>query len=130
TDEEPAMSAAVTVDGPGIGQTGQTSSSPSLGREVLAGVQGIVGALRAPFEGALKALARVRGKAHADHGDCGCAGKAGCDDCHCRCNVCDADVVAYVRCGEDRIIPLTFENQTRRDKSVKLDLSTFTDSSG
>ncbi len=61
--------------------------------------------------------------------DCGCGDTHGCD-CHCECCVCDADVVLYARCGELRRIPLTFENDTRRDTPVTLTLEKFVTSGG
>jgi hypothetical protein len=94
--------------------------SPS-GRSILDGMQRVASALSTPLRGAFEALT---------HGvkmlrDCGCSDKSTGDDCHCRCSVCDADLVAYVRCGETRIIPVTFENDTRRAKEVTLELSAF-----
>jgi hypothetical protein len=61
--------------------------------------------------------------------DCGCGGTHGCS-CHCDCCVCDADVLVHARCGEVRRIPLTFENDTRRDKPVTLTLEKFVTSGG
>jgi hypothetical protein len=52
------------------------------------------------------------------------------EDCHCTCCIRDADAVEYTRCGEVRIIPFTFENDTRRERNVKLQLSPFATSSG
>lgn len=54
----------------------------------------------------------------------------GCDDGHCECCVCDADVLVHARCGELRRIPLTFENDTRRERPVTLDLGQFASSGG
>ncbi len=65
---------------------------------------------------------------HHGHGDCGCRG--GCRDCHCECCVCDADVLVHVRCGELRRIPLTFDNDTRRDRPVTLELGKFLSAGG
>lgn len=64
---------------------------------------------------------------------CGCGGKhrdCGCNDRHCECCVCDADVLIHARCGEIRRIPLTFENDTRRDKPITLELGKFLTQSG
>jgi hypothetical protein len=61
--------------------------------------------------------------------DCGCGGNAGCQ-CHCECCVCDADVLVHARCGEVRRIPLTFENDTRRDTPVTLTLEKFVTAGG
>jgi hypothetical protein len=54
----------------------------------------------------------------------------GCDDCHCECCVCDADVLVHARCGEVRRIPVTFENDTRRERPVKLQLEQFKTAGG
>jgi len=51
-------------------------------------------------------------------------------DCHCTCCIRDADTVEYTRCGEVRIIPFTFENNTRRERNVTLQLNPFATSSG
>jgi hypothetical protein len=68
-------------------------------------------------------------RARASQSDCGCGG--GCDcDCHCECCVCDADVLVHARCGEVRRIPVTFENDTRREREVKLTLETFVTAGG
>jgi hypothetical protein len=75
---------------------------------------------------------------HHRHGhDCGC----GCHkhgwhhhDCHhehhCHCHIRCADVVEYVRCGEVRRIPITFDNDTRRERDVTLQLGGFATESG
>jgi len=61
--------------------------------------------------------------------ECG-HGQHGHDGCHCECCVCDADVILHVRCGEVRRIPLTFDNDTRRDRPVTLELGKFLTSGG
>ena len=53
-----------------------------------------------------------------------------CDDCHCECCVCDADVLVHARCSELRRIPVTFENDTRRERPVKLTLEKFVSAGG
>jgi hypothetical protein len=58
--------------------------------------------------------------------DCGCGGT----DCHCECCVCDADVLVHARCNEIRRIPVTFENDTRRERPVKLELEQFVTAGG
>jgi len=62
--------------------------------------------------------------------DCGCG--CGCheNDCGCSCCIGCADVVEYVRCGEIRRIPLTFDNDTRREREVKLQLGNFATEGG
>jgi len=74
---------------------------------------------------------------HAHHHGCGCGcgGDCGCepcgrDDCHCRCCVVDADLVVNARLGERRVVPLTIENNRRRERELKLELSEFTSRGG
>jgi len=73
------------------------------------------------------------------HHDCDCGGHhghhghqhdCGCRDARCECCVCDADVLIHARCGEVRRIPLTFENDTRRDRPVTLEIGKFLTSGG
>ena len=67
------------------------------------------------------------------HGGCGCGCGHDCHechDCHCSCCVRCADALEYTRCGEVRQIPVTFENDTRREREVKLQLSPFATDSG
>ncbi len=51
-------------------------------------------------------------------------------DCHCSCCVRCADVLEYARCGEVRQVPVTFQNDTRRELPVKLQLGAFATDSG
>ncbi|MEN3335731.1 MAG: hypothetical protein V7641_5096 [Blastocatellia bacterium] len=69
-------------------------------------------------------------KHHGHHDDCGCQSHEHGHDCHCSCCIRCADVVEYARCGEVRMIPVTFENDTRRDRDVKLELSPFVTEGG
>ena len=71
---------------------------------------------------------RQQGGTSRGSGGCGCGG--GCDDRHCECHVCDADVLVHARCGEIRRIPVTFENDTRRERPVKLELESFKTADG
>jgi hypothetical protein len=75
------------------------------------------------------------------HGDCGCGHHhehdCGCrcwhdheHDCHCSCCIRCADALEYARCGEMRLIPVTFDNDTRRERDVKLQLGAFATDSG
>jgi hypothetical protein len=67
---------------------------------------------------------------HHEHG-CGCHEEdCGCHDHGCHCHICCADLVEYARCSEIRQIPITFENETRRERAVKLELGAFLDESG
>jgi hypothetical protein len=70
----------------------------------------------------------VRTRTQHDSG-CACRDCRG-DDCHCECCVCDADVLVHARCGELRRIPVTFENDTRRERQVKLELEKFMTAGG
>ncbi len=64
---------------------------------------------------------------HHEHGcDCGCHGH----DCSCSCCIRCADVVEYARCGEVRRIPITFDNDTRRERDVTLQIGNFATESG
>ncbi|HXR78294.1 MAG TPA: hypothetical protein VN737_20110 [Bryobacteraceae bacterium] len=64
---------------------------------------------------------------HHKHGcDCGCHEH----DCGCSCCIRCADVVEYARCGEVRRIPITFDNDTRRERAVSLQLGNFATESG
>ena len=73
---------------------------------------------------------------HHGHGcDCGChhhGHDCGCHehDCSCSCCIRCADVVEYARCGETRSIPITFNNDTRRERDVTLQLGNFATESG
>jgi hypothetical protein len=64
---------------------------------------------------------------HHKHG-CGC----GCDeqDCACSCCIRCADVIEYARCTETRVIPISFDNDTRRERDVTLQLGNFLTESG
>ena len=70
---------------------------------------------------------------HHDLHGCGC----GChehhhhhDECGCHCCIRCADLVEYARCGEIRRIPITFDNDTRRERDVTLTLGGFTTEGG
>lgn len=56
------------------------------------------------------------------HHGCGCREE---DDCGCACCIRCADTVEYARCGETRKIPITFENDSRRERQVTLDFGSF-----
>jgi hypothetical protein len=71
---------------------------------------------------------------HRHHGpDCDCGCRDHCrhgPDCHCRCCVVNADLVVNARLGERRLVPVTIENNRRRDREIKLELSDFTSKGG
>lgn len=63
---------------------------------------------------------------HQHHG-CGCREQ---DDCSCECCIRCADTVQYAYCGETRKIPLTFDNDSRRERQVNVQISGFATDSG
>jgi len=68
---------------------------------------------------------------HHEHGhECCCCCDCRDNDCSCHCCIRCADVVEYARCGETRRIPLVFENDTRRERDVTLQLGNFATESG
>ncbi len=83
-----------------------------------------------PFVNALSGMMGSPGSYSAPrhkHGcDCGCHEH----DCGCSCCIRCADVVEYARCGEVRRIPITFDNDTRRERAVTLQLGNFATESG
>jgi hypothetical protein len=64
------------------------------------------------------------------HKGADCADPCKQDDCHCQCCIYDADLVVYARQGERRVVPIVIENQRRRERQVRLELSDFTSSGG
>jgi len=71
-------------------------------------------------------------RCHCHEHECGCGCGCGCseEDCGCSCCIRCADVVEYARCGEVRRIPLIFDNDTRRERDVKLQLENFVTEGG
>lgn len=65
---------------------------------------------------------------HARHHKHGCRCHE--QDCACECCIRCADVIEYARCGEVRQIPVVFENDTRRERDVTLQLGNFATESG
>jgi hypothetical protein len=63
-------------------------------------------------------------------GDARCHDRCAEQGCGCECCVCDADVLVHARCGEVRRIPLTLENDTRRERQVTLELDRFVTAGG
>lgn len=51
-------------------------------------------------------------------------------DCHCSCCIRCADAVEYAHCGEVLMIPITLDNDTRREREVKLKLGAFATAHG
>jgi hypothetical protein len=73
----------------------------------------------------------MRAPARPRHGSCCHEHHAHhCHDCSCECCIRCADLVEYARCGEVRQIPITFENDSRREREVKLQLGAFATESG
>ena len=52
------------------------------------------------------------------------------DPCQCACCIGDVDFAVYTRVGEQRVIPIVVENERRRDKDIKVELSTWSTRSG
>ena len=76
-------------------------------------------------------------KPHRRHHDCHCVDEhehrcrdCGCDACECYCCIGDVDLVVYARVGETRVVPITVENERRRETEIKAELSTFTTRGG
>jgi hypothetical protein len=59
---------------------------------------------------------------HSRHHGCNCRQD---DDCGCSCCIRCADTVEYARCGETRKIPITFENDSRRERQVTVEMGSF-----
>ena len=69
--------------------------------------------------------------------DCGCddrheqpCPRCAPDPCQCECCIGDVDFAIYARVGETRVIPIVIENDRRREKQVKLELSDWTTRGG
>ena len=56
--------------------------------------------------------------------------RCGRDPCECTCCIGDVDLAVYVRAGERRVIPLVIENERRREKEIRLELSDWTTRGG
>lgn len=70
--------------------------------------------------------------AHGQKGcGCSCCQCSCCqpDDCHCRCCVVNAHLLVYARVGETRAVPVTIENNLRREREVELELSDWVSNS-
>ena len=104
------------------GMTRMMSDPASMYQEIARGYS-------MPGAAARPAGVRTRTEHDSDCG-CGCRDCRGDCDCHCECCVCDADVLVNARCNETRRIPVTFENDTRREKPVKLTLEKFVSAGG
>jgi hypothetical protein len=88
-------------------------------------VQGLYGPMTRQWDDAMRSWVPRTTPHQGRH--CGCHEHR---DCHCECCVCDADVLVHARCGEVRRIPVTFENDSRRERQVKLELENFVTSGG
>jgi hypothetical protein len=87
-----------------------------------------------PMMDALSGMMRGTGSSsapmHRKHHKHGCGCECDEDDCGCSCCIRCADVVEYARCGEVRRIPITFDNDTRRERDVTLKLGNFATENG
>lgn len=52
-----------------------------------------------------------------------CHPRCGHERCDCYCCIGEADFVVYARVGETRVIPITIENERRREKDITVELS-------
>jgi hypothetical protein len=95
----------------------------------VSGMQPMLNALSAMAQGGVATQRGHQGHHHHEH-ECCCG--CGCheDDCGCSCCIRCADVVEYARCGETRRIPLVFDNDTRRERDITLQLGNFATESG
>lgn len=59
---------------------------------------------------------------------CGCRDEP--EDCSCNCCIQCADIVEYAYCGETRKIPITFDNDSRRERQVSLQIGGFNTDGG
>jgi hypothetical protein len=105
-------------------QTGYSNlySNPASAMQPM--VDALSSMMRSPASSVAPAPAHHK---HHKHG-CGC----GCheQDCTCMCCIRCADVVEYARCNEVRRIPITFDNDTRRERDVTLQIGNFATESG
>jgi len=91
-----------------------------------AGLQPIIDTLSGMMRGPSYSSASTHHKVHKHGWGCGCHEQ----DCTCSCCIRCADVIEYARCGEVRRIPITFDNDTRRERDVTLQLGNFATESG
>jgi len=90
------------------------------------GMQLIIDAL----SGMMRSSSSSGAPTHHKHHKHGCGGGCHEQDCGCSCCIRCADVIEYARCGEVRQVPITFDNDTRRERDVTLQLGTFATESG
>lgn len=74
-------------------------------------------------------LERVMARSKSGSEKCDCP-RCEQSDCSCQCCVADSDLLVQARAGERRIIPITIENQWRREREVTLELSGWTEVAG
>lgn len=81
---------------------------------------------------------------HHHHHDCGChdaehhehhhrhepCRHCGPEPCECLCCLGDVDLAVYARFGERRVVPISIENERRREKEITLELSDWTTRGG
>jgi len=66
---------------------------------------------------------------HGHHRQHGCS-HCGHEPCECLCCIGDVDLAVYTRVGEQRVVPIVVENERRREKEIKLELSGWTTRGG
>jgi hypothetical protein len=64
---------------------------------------------------------------HHHHHDCA---ECGPTQCECICCLGDVDIAVYTRVGEQRVVPIAVENERRREKTIALELSSWTTRGG
>jgi hypothetical protein len=101
---------------------------PDFANNIQQGMSRMMTEAQAAYQDMLRGYT-TPGRKPDDGCGCGCRERH-CSDCHCECCVCDADVLVHARCGEVRRIPVTFENDSRRDRQVKLELEKFVTAGG
>lgn len=81
---------------------------------------------------------------HHDRHDCGChdaehhdhhrhhepCRHCGPEPCECYCCLGDVDLAVYARFGDRRVVPISIENERRREKEITLELSDWTTRGG
>jgi len=103
-------------------QTGYSNLYSNPGSAMQPVVDALTNMMRVPAPSAAPAR-----HPHHKHGcNCGCHKQ----DCSCSCCIRCADIIEYARCGEERMIPITFDNDTRRERDVTLQLGNFATEAG
>jgi hypothetical protein len=106
---------------------------PDYVQNVQTGFSNFFGGMASTYQPYIDVLQGRAGGGHRYHDkSCGCCGGHHREehDCHCSCCIRCADAVEFVRCGDLRRIPITLDNDTRRERDVRLELGAFATESG